>query len=135
MSAFAGPEGLRRPCSHSCKVRGEIFSASANSIWVRPVLPRASATSLGATFVTRAALPAFISLTDWSSLLPSSSARRVSLLIFQYSASLLLGPDLPSICFKCRGFDDGQHGCHCTSMTDLRKVSDEQAKSLTTLAA
>ncbi|MET4028486.1 hypothetical protein ABIE59_004037, partial [Marinobacter sp. MBR-99] len=36
-----------------------------------------------------AALPAFISLTDWSSLLPSSSALRVSLLIFQYLTNRL----------------------------------------------
>ena len=49
MSAFAGPEGLRRPYSHSCNVRAEICSTSANSIWVRPVLPHASATSLGST--------------------------------------------------------------------------------------
>src|SRR5690554_3384934 len=89
ISAFAGPEGLRRPCSHSCNVRGEIWSTSANSRCVRPVLPRASATSFGSTRLTRAALRAFISLTDCSSLLPSSSALRVSLLIFQYLTNRL----------------------------------------------
>src|SRR5690554_7688450 len=89
MSAFAGPEGSRRPCSHSCNVRAEICSTSANSICVRPVLLRAFATSLGSTRLIRAALPAFISLTDWSSLLPSSSPLRISLLIFQYLADRL----------------------------------------------
>lgn len=38
MSAFAGPEGFRRPCSHSCRVRGERgLSLGAALYLVKPV--------------------------------------------------------------------------------------------------
>lgn len=54
-------------------MRLEIHSALANCVWLSPVCWRAAATSFGSTLVTRAALPVFISRTDWSSLSPSSS--------------------------------------------------------------
>src|SRR5690606_2916726 len=89
ISACAGPEGLRRPCSHSCRVRGEMCSTSANSRCVRPVLLLACATSLGCTWQILATFAAFISFTDWRSLLPMSSPVSVSLLIFQHLTNRL----------------------------------------------
>ena len=53
--ACAAPEGLRRPCSHSCNVRGEIFKARANCAWESPVRRRAEATSWVLTSVVLAA--------------------------------------------------------------------------------
>ena len=49
ISACAAPDGERRPCSHSCRVRLEMLSAEANSACDMPVLCLASTTSFCAT--------------------------------------------------------------------------------------
>jgi len=53
INALAAPEGLRRPCSHSCSVLAEMPSASANCFWVT-VFKRARATSFDTALVLRA---------------------------------------------------------------------------------
>jgi hypothetical protein len=63
-SMRAAPVGSRRPCSQSCRVRGETPNNSANSCCDMPMLARASAASVSLTFVTRAAWPRRICLTD-----------------------------------------------------------------------
>lgn len=45
-SVRAAPEGDRRPCSQSRRVRGETPRSAANFSWDRPVFARASATSV-----------------------------------------------------------------------------------------
>jgi hypothetical protein len=63
-SIRAAPVGSRRPCSQSCRVRGETPNNSANSCCDMPMLARASAASVSFTFVTRAAWPRRICMTD-----------------------------------------------------------------------
>ncbi len=54
-SVRAGPEGARRPCSHSCNVRTETPRSCANFDWDRPTLVRVSAT--GGNVTTRPTSP------------------------------------------------------------------------------
>ena len=50
----AAPDGSRRPCSHSCKVRTETQSSFANAYCDTPYFIRASVAAVTATLVTRA---------------------------------------------------------------------------------
>lgn len=53
----AAPDGSRRPCSHSCKVRTDTPSNFANAACDRPTLIRASVAAETATLVTRPSPP------------------------------------------------------------------------------
>src|ERR1700693_28852 len=64
----AAPEGTRRPCSQSCRVRTEMPSNSAKRPWERPVFSLVLAT-LG-TLITRPYLPRLISRIPWRISLP-----------------------------------------------------------------
>ncbi len=55
----AAPEGARRPCSQSCRVRTDMPSSWAKRAWVRPVLFLVLATS--GTLITRPYSPRLIS--------------------------------------------------------------------------
>src|SRR5580765_5937838 len=54
-SVRAGPEGARRPCSHSWRVLTDTPSSRANSACERPVRARISA--IGGSVITRPTLP------------------------------------------------------------------------------
>jgi len=62
----AAPVGSRRPCSQSCKVRGETPSNSANSRCDNPTCSRAAATGESSTSVRRTASPRCICPTEAS---------------------------------------------------------------------
>src|SRR5450756_2599523 len=81
MRARAAPDGERRPCSHSWRVRLEMFKTPANCACERPVLWRACTTSFASTLVTRAACPAFISRTDCKSFKPRASPEETRFLV------------------------------------------------------
>src|SRR5882672_2365081 len=78
----AAPEGARRPCSHSCRVRTETPSNLANWDCERPVCSRTSATA--GIFVTRPCSPRLISR------IPS----RISLPMFRLALLINLLPNL-----------------------------------------
>jgi hypothetical protein len=67
----AAPDGARRPCSHSCRVRTETPSRRANTVWDRPVFSRMLATE--GRVVTRPCSPRLISR------IPSRISRPMSL--------------------------------------------------------
>jgi hypothetical protein len=90
----AAPDGWRRPCSHSCNVRGDTPSSSANRCLDSPERSRASAMPETVTRVARPTLPDFICRTD-----ASNSAPRFRLVSLARSArSVIFGiqraPDL-----------------------------------------
>src|SRR5208282_1031754 len=74
----AAPEGARRPCSHSCKVRTETPRSAANFACERPVPSRIVATE--GTFTTRPTSPRL----SWRK--PS----RISLPTLRFAATLAI---------------------------------------------
>ena len=69
-SVRAAPEGKRRPCSHSCRVRTETPSSRANCLWERPVFSRIVDTD--GTLMIRPCSPRLISR------IPSSISNPIS---------------------------------------------------------
>src|SRR5262249_44124047 len=80
----AAPEGARRPCSQSCRVRTDTPSSSAKRAWDKPVFALVLATS--GTLITRPNSPRLISRRPWRISAPMS---RVFLTIFHLFAYLL----------------------------------------------
>jgi hypothetical protein len=77
----AAPEGLRRPCSHSCNVRTDTPRSAANSAWDRPARVRIS--EIAGRGLTR---PIFLRL---SSRNPSRISRPISRLRAGLAADLM----------------------------------------------